>query len=242
MSASPQSPPARAAWKLHGTRADLLVDASVVDGVRLDLARPGAGLSTGRGDRLLGLDTGADRAPTDAWVRGDDVTATWDSGDERALRATALWRVCDRGVGVAAWELIASATTAKLHADSSLAVVSDMAAETILSSAWQEGRPGPFVAGSEVAGRGLVLVRRGDGTSCLVMLHPLENLVDHRGVAVDHRGGRARIVCRLFDSGVEKGVLLRSRVLAAVGPAEGDLAWAGALATAFAASPPDLAT
>ena len=238
MTVSRPSPPARAAWKLQGNRADLLAGTAPVDGARLDLARPGAGLATGRGDHLLGLDTRADRTPIDSWVRGDDVTATWDSGDERALRATALWRVRPAGDQIAAWELIASATTAKLHADSTLAVVSDMAADAILSSMWHDGRPGPFVPGAAATGHGLVLVRRGDGTSGLVMLHPLE----HQSVAVEHGGGRARIACRLFASGVEKGVLLRSRVLAAVGPAEGDLAWAGRLAAEFAASPPELAT
>lgn len=238
MPAPPPSPSARAAWTLHGTRVDLLADAPLVDGVRLDLARPGVGLSTGRGDRLLGLDTRADRAPFDAWVRGDDVTATWDSADERALQSTARWRIRERGHGVAAWELIASATTSKLHADSTVAVVSDVAAEATLTSSWQEGKPAPFDARSQVAGRGLVLARRGDGTSCLVMLHPLEQ----QAIAVESRGGRARIACRLFAAGVEKGVLLRSRVLAAIGPAENDLAWASGLATAFAASPPELAT
>ena len=238
MPVPPPSPPARAAWKLHGTRADLLSDAAAVDGARIDLARPGAGIATGRGDHLLGLDVPVSRAPIDAWVRGDDVTATWEVVDERGLRATALWRVRHAGADVAAWELIASATTSRLHADSALAVVSDVSAAAILSSAWHDGHHRPFAPGAAPFDHGLVLVRRGDGTSCLVMLHPL----DRQEVAVEPGGGRARIACRLFAAGVEKGVLLRSRVLAAIGPAEGDLAWAGRLAAEFVASPPELAT
>lgn len=243
MPASPPSPPARASWKLHDGRAELLAAAPLAGGVHVDLAHPRDGLSTGRGDRLLGLDLDPDRSggrrpPLDAWVRCDDLTATWETGGQRGLRATALWRRRDAGADASAWELVASATTAKLHADSTLAVVSDVAATTVLSSAWHDGRPTTFDAGADRPGRGLLLVRRGDGTSCLVMLHPLE----HQTVTVDLAAGRARIACWLFASGVEKGVLLRSRVLAAVGPAEGDLVWAGKLAAAFAALPPELAT
>ncbi|MFM8377790.1 MAG: hypothetical protein ACKOB1_00535, partial [Planctomycetia bacterium] len=63
---------------------------------------------------------------------------------------------------------------------------------------------------------------------------------DRRRISWTERGGRASIVCWLFSSAVEKGVLLRSRVRAAIGPADGDTAWAEAIADAFAGSPPVL--
>ena len=63
---------------------------------------------------------------------------------------------------------------------------------------------------------------------------------DLRRLRVEHRGDRALVECWLFSSTVEKGVLLRSRVLAAVGPSVGDTDWATPLADRFAASAPIL--
>ena len=50
------------------------------------------------------------------------------------------------------------------------------------------------------------------------------------------------IVGVLFASAIEKGVLLRGRVLAAVGPHDLDEGWASSLLAAFVASPPPLTT
>ena len=202
---------------------------------------------------LLGLDLGVELPPVDHWARGDDVTATWESGDQRALRATGLWRhlTAPRGharlgvrtdvTGVSAWELIASATTGLLRSDSALAVVSDLRADSVLTSAWGEGAHPTLTPGVDPrndAQTGIVLVRRSAGPSVLVMLHPS----DHQAVSIERHGSRTRIGCWLFPTGVEKGVLLRSRVLAAIGPADGDLAWSAEVARWFAAAPPDLAT
>ena len=71
-----------------------------------------------------------------------------------------------------------------------------------------------------------------------MMLHPSE----HQTLTVVCEGGRARVECALFPAGVEKGVLLRSRVFAAVGPTADDVAWGPRLAAGFAASPPLLST
>ena len=84
----------------------------------------------------------------------------------------------------------------------------------------------------------LFVIRREGGTSVAIVIHP----ADHHGATVEVRSGRARLRCRLFSAGVEKGVLLRSRVLAAIGPARGDMAWIGPLAERFAGSPPELST
>ncbi len=239
--------PAASVWGLEGH-----VASAACRGVRLDLAHPSAGLVTTTGDHLLGLDLGLDpgqeRPPVDRWVRGDDITATWEPGDERELRATGLWRqlhlpaidgprVAGGGTGVVAWELIASATTRLLRADSTLAVTSDLDVGSVLMAAWERGVPLPFLPGIDPH-KGLVLVRRSRAPSVLLMLHPS----DHQAVSVERCGERTRIGCWLFPTGVEKGVLLRSRVLAAIGPAEGDMTWAADLATWFAASPPELAT
>jgi hypothetical protein len=69
----------------------------------------------------------------------------------------------------------------------------------------------------------------------LVAVHP----ADVRRILVASAAGRVRVTCWLFTAAIEKGVLLKSRVLAAVGPAA-DTAWADALVVDLAASPPPL--
>lgn len=223
---------AESVWTLVGGRAE-----ERAGGVALDLSAPAAGLVAPSGDRWLGFDVGVGRPPLDAWVRGDDVTAIWEPGDDRGLRATGLWRCHGAEGGVISWELVASATTRLLHADATLAVTSDIAADEILSAAWHGGTPSAFAPGPSTH-HGLVLLRRGDGRSVLVMLHPS----DQQTVTVAHEHGRARVGCWLFPTGVEKGVLLRSRVFAAIGPTADDTVWGARLAARFAASPPALST
>ena len=228
-----------ASWRIDGRRVDLVADCRLAGGAHVDLERPAAGLATQSGDHVLGLDLDAACAATDVWVRGADLTAAWQADSRRGLKATSMWRCrCAAApAGVTAWELVASATTALPHADSTLAVTSDVAADTILSAVWQERSPAPFSTDASPR-RGLVLLRRGDGTSALLLVHP----DDHQAVTVERRSGRARLACWLFPTGVEKGVLLRSRVMAAIGPAAGDTEWARELALGFAASPPFLDT
>jgi hypothetical protein len=72
----------------------------------------------------------------------------------------------------------------------------------------------------------------------LLAVHP----ADARTIAVTRREGRVGVACWLFSATLEKGVLLRGRVLAAVGPATGDLAWSARLTGQFAASAAPLST
>jgi len=235
-SVSPHSTAGRdrgvAAWSLSGGQAHDRAAHAV-----LDLTAPASGLVTPAGDRLLGFDIGEGRPPIDAWVRGDDITAIWEPGDDRGLRATGLWRAHPADAGLAAWELVASATTRQLRADATLAVSSVVAAAEILSATWHPGAS-PVFSPRAIPHPAIVLVRRGDGRSVLMMLHPSE----HQTLTVVCEGGRARVECALFPAGVEKGVLLRSRVFAAVGPTADEAAWSPRLAAGFAASPPLLST
>jgi hypothetical protein len=197
----------------------------------VDLDEPQGGIAIesnrgGAGDHLLGLDLRSECRLAEHWIRGRDVTAVYEPGDARRLRATAMWRLAaataestDRRV--AAWELVVSAQTSLLESDPTLAVVSSVAATDI--------RP--------LESNGL-LARRDDGSSVVVIVHP----DDLRTIEFEQQGPRATICCELFSSAVEKGVLLRSRVLAAIGPSADDTAWAAALARSFAASPPMLTT
>ncbi|MFN5757040.1 MAG: hypothetical protein ACK48M_09665 [Planctomycetia bacterium] len=204
---------ARAAWHLRDASIDL---DRPTDGIAV--ATPAAGA-----DHLLGIDLRSAARLAERWARGADVTAVYETTDARRLRATAMWRLDSAAPAlpreIAIWELVISAQTSRLETYSSLAVVSHVAATDLVA-----------------VGAGGVLARRGDGTSALILVHP----DDLKKVSYEHRAGRGTISCWLFSSAVEKGVLLRSRVLAAIGPAEGDTRWAAAVAETFAASPPML--
>lgn len=230
-------------WSLARTTATARAGAT---SARLDLAAPARGLAISGpdgDDRLLGVDLRAPAGPpADHWTRGADLTAVYEPDDARRLRATAMWRIRPTAVApaaVAAWELVVSAQTALLHADATLAVVAEVAGddalwtETANIGAWTPlGAPRPLPA-EAVA----VLVRRA-ATAVVVAVHPH----DPRRIAVAVAGGRARIECGIFPAAIEKGVILRSRVLAAVGPAAAADRWATDLCAAFAASPPFLDT
>lgn len=224
--------------------------------LELNLQRPAGGLATvtnDHRDHLLGVGVagsdgtaGESGGPlTDHWLRGSDLTAIYEPADPRQLRATAMWRIRGTQPDVACWEVVVSAQTSLLESDASLAVISDIEADELLWSAPHESSPHwqsvaahtplPEEAASLLIRRGSV---NGAATSVLIASHP----ADRRRIALRRSKGRVRIECWLFPSVVEKGVLLRSRVLAAIGPRLADEAWADQAATAFAASPPPLTT
>jgi len=223
-----------------------MIDAGSVIPAAIDLEQPRQGITlvgsdaTGS-DRLLGLDLRSDCRLTDHWVRGDDVTAVYETADARHLRTTAMWRLHPSDGATRAWELIASAQTSLLQSDSVLAVVSEIDATDILFGTSRDGavrwhaNPSPEAT--------CVLLTHGrstgsDSASVLVVAHP----GDAPRVTVRKDGDRMVVECWLFSTELEKGVLLRSRVLAAVGPTADATRWAGDLAARFAASPPILTT
>ncbi len=213
-------------------------------GVDLDQPRRGitlAGESASSASTLLGLDLRSECRLTDHWVRGDDVTAVYESADARHLRTTAMWRLHPSEGATRAWELIASAQTSLLQSDSVLAVVSEIDATDILWGTCTNGAVRWHTDPSPEAT--CVLMRRdgtdtSDGTSVLVAVHP----GDARRMTVRRDGTQIVVECWLFSTALEKGVLLRSRVLAAVGPGVDATGWAGDIAATFAASPPMLTT
>lgn len=232
---------ATARWMLAGTAATARTAATEA---RLDLAVPAAGLAVGTDgipDHLLGVDLRTPAGPpTDHWVRGPDLTAVYEPDDARRLRATAMWRV--HPADVAAWELVVSAQTALLHADAALAVVSDVAcaearwarpAGNAAACRWE-----PLPSGGRLPVEAAFVLARRATTSVVVAVHPQ----DPRRIEFARAAGRALVTCGIFPAAIEKGVILRSRVLAALGPAAGDEAWAADICTMFAASPPFLDT
>jgi hypothetical protein len=241
-----------ASWQL----ADLIASHSRGGAsVRLDLDAAALGLAVtsaeGRVDHLLGLDlaplaSGHATAPprADHWLRGADLTAVYEPVDPRRLRATVMWRPYEATGPATAWEAVVSAQTALVESDGTIAVGCDVTATELLwsSAGPRDMRWRPFSAGAVLPGEATcILARRPDGaatTSVLVAVHP----VDARRITTRGVDGRVRITCQLFSAALEKGVLLRSRVLAAIGPAARDTVWAESLVAAFAASPPPLTT
>lgn len=208
---------------------------------RLDPADPLQGIGVevaGHRDLLLGIDLAAAAPPpiVDRWCRGRDLTLVTEPADGRSLRATVTWRFLDDSSGIDAWEAVVSAQTSLLDSDATLSVTSRVhAAEVVVGDGrgdWRRVTGGRLPEGATAA------IARRPQTSALIAVHP----ADLRRIDVTADGAAARIECRLFASAIEKGVLLRSRVLAAVGPRDHDEDWAARLLHAFAASPPPLAT
>jgi hypothetical protein len=210
---------------------------------RLDLAAPASGLGETRpveADRLLGLDLRSPRGEAglvDHWVRGDDLVAVYEPADPRRLRATAVWRPLP--APATGWELVASAQTSLVESDSAVAVTASLAGEELL---WSQGAAaGPAVwrplDGPTCPPEATCLLVQRAADAVLLAVHP----ADARQIVISRAGPRVRVDCWLFSTALEKGVLLRSRVLAAIGPAA-DTAWADAILAAFAASPPPLTT
>jgi len=238
---------ATSAWLAAGHR---MTDSQSAIRAAIDLDQPRQGITlVAQGESsagsLLGLDLRSDYRLTDHWLRGDDVTAVYETADDRAdarhLRTTAMWRLHPSDGATRVWELIASAQTSLLQSNSVLAVVSEIDATDILWGTCNDGAVQWHAAESPDAT--CVLMRRdgtdtSTGTSVLVAAHP----GDARRLTVRRDGTRVVVECWLFSTELEKGVLLRSRVLAAIGPAADASQWAGDLAAKFAASPPMLTT
>jgi hypothetical protein len=235
--------PATATWTLTGLRS--LTRCGGLE-VSLDLARPAAGLTISAEkqpksiDHLLGLDLAAACPPSDHWLRGTDVTAVYEPADRRQLRATAMWRqhACD--ATIAAWELIASAQTSLLDSDPAVSVVADIAADEVRwlaaasrSAGWSTLTPAATLPAQATA----VLAMRSTGSAVLLAPHP----DDAPRLNANWEQGRLRLAWGLFTRHLEKGVLLRSRVIAACGPAS-DTTWAERLLADFHAAPPPLST
>ena len=224
----------------------LMNDPRSVIAATIDLDQPRQGITLAASgpaaaDHLLGLDLRSDCRLADHWLRGDDVTAVYESTDARHLRTTAMWRLHPAAGGTRAWELVASAQTSLLQSDSVLAVISEIDATNIL---WGTCVDGVVQWHTDPSAAAIcVLLKRGgpagtDGTSVLVAAHP----GDARRLTIRRDGKRSIVECWLFSTALEKGVLLRSRVLAAIGPAADATSWAADLTASFAASPPMLTT
>ncbi len=234
-----------AAWSLARERASCPTGGLVS---AIDLAHPQGGLEVVRPggtapDRVLGVELDPDSNFTDAWCRGGDLTAVYESRDGGRLRTTVMWRAepawLDAPAGVWCREAVVSAQTALLEDVPRININADLTGGVIEPLTFEAGRLHDAPA-SDLEAHGY-LMSGADNHAVLFLVHPL----DARGVTARTAGTRVHITARLFPAAVEKGVLLRSRVIAAIGPAHDATApgsWAATLATAFAASPPMITT
>ena len=235
MTLSPTAAPAT--WSMSGTIASLPLAGGQA---RLDVAAAARGLeiqaASGERDTVLGVDL---NASADHWLRGADVVATYEPDDPRRLRSTVMWRSHGSHAGVVSLEVVVSAQTSLLETEVAVAVRSDVAADGLL---WSPGgdsvRWRSLATGETLPEAAAAVLARRPRSSCLIAVHP----ADARRIDVDRGASRCGVTCRLFAAPLEKGVLLRSRVLTAIGPADGDEAWADRALRAFAASPPPLTT
>lgn len=193
---------------------------------------------------LLGFEPPADARLVDHWLRDGDATSVWEASGGDRLRTTAMWRLCGSEPGVLGWEIVISSQTAILSADARLAVTSRLpvgAAATVSFGGFAAERVSWSRVPAPRSTAVLVTPAAGDPTASsavLVVGHPRE-----ADGTIVHRDAATLVVeTRLFLDGLEKGVLLRGRVLAAIGPAVTAADWASRLADAFAAAPPVLST
>ena len=227
-------------WTLSGGEASAGAPRTAAN-----LGDAAAGLTVGGGVRVLGVAVPAGCQPTEAWTRGADLTAIYEPGDDRGLRITAMWRLGEEEparAGVSSWQLVLSAQTSLLATAAELTVLADVAnAGTITTGRWR-GTAVDWEADPHGIARCVRLCPSGAASGeCLVIaIHP-----DDSGVVEcsPTQAGGVEIRCRLFPSSVEKGVLLRSRVLAALGPlasADDGADWSATMLEQFAGSEPIL--
>lgn len=236
-------------WSIHGSRADAIGQSG-----QIDLAQVAKGLVFAGGAQALGIDLPSACRPTEAWARGRDLTAIYEPSDSRQLRITAMWRAIPQPAdttGVAIWELILSAQTSLLETVASVDMLAEAAGSVTFGHwngdqvrwrnaedkeltrclwIWPTPESGPHRMASSKPDAGK------PAPGLLLAIHPLDAGSLNCSSGPD---GRVAIRCRLFPRDVEKGVLLRSRVLAATGPVDLDwnADWVAPVLAGFSRSP-----
>jgi hypothetical protein len=209
-------------WRLEGTTARLKAGGLQA---RVDLLRPVTGLHdfTAAGGSILGvaIDVGdVDELSTnETYVRGNDLVATYRETSRRPYRVQLYWHAVNDQVV----ELQASVNTGLLDVRPALDVVTSLD-----EGNWRELEPGLFLFRTNSTG----------AWSYCEASHPKNEAASQ----VLSTAGGSRLVHRLFDRSLEKGVILRSRIRGALVPREGDEDAATAMYRDFVASQPTLTT
>ena len=249
-----------AAWHLEQHRAGVQLDRLTAS---IDLTRPDHGLvdfsvagSRLADARILGLaipslKAGRAALPTEAYVRGIDLVAVYEESESWPVRLDALWRATppeEPGGLIAAVDLVLSVRTSLLESRPELAVSSTMPVGQLLrlSGAGPSDHdtltvpPDLPLAVEPAEGPGCLVFRLGHGDlSYAEMVHP----ADFRHAALGragHQGELVRVVHRLFQQPLEKGVILRARLRGVWLPRRDDVRLAAQQYEAFAAAEPPL--
>jgi hypothetical protein len=197
----------------------------------------------------------ARRGPPDVdfYVRGGDLIATYAHRPERAMLAQVYWRAESqtRPRAIAAVELLVSVQTSLLDSCPKLATRSDVAAREAFqltdparaafeSVAPQSNRAAPAIPSG---GPSCYLFRLGNAKySYAEMVNPADAQQSRLGISSDETGLRARLAHELFAERLEKGVILRARVLGVLLDRDGDQAATARHYAAFLSEPPPLTT
>jgi hypothetical protein len=213
---------------------------------RLDLKKPDAGLQLNvvTNDSPVALNIfgitqqaaqSIDVAKLDAYVRGRDLVALYDESQPDHLRTQVYWRAlaandlsesCKPESVVAAFELILSVNTSLLDSDPQVTVRSTIPSNDSVIQL--------NVGASEASA---VLVRLPGGKLTYVeAVHPADACPSW----IDRQDAGMQINHLLFQQRLEKGVILRARIRAAIISSEHDERLSAELYQHFAASEPPL--
>ena len=222
-------------WQLHDTQAMLAWPG--IDTARVDLLHPESGVQfshEGHEWRVLGvwLDRTVERGTlTDAYVRVNDLVASYAPAPERPHHVQLYWqRLDDLPTGVlAAIDLQVLTNTELLDSNPRRITQSDIPSGEMVQVTTVDGRETVPC---------LVLRPAEARYSYIEMIHPLDFLA--AGVQPDET--RVRLLQELFTGQLEKGVILRSRLRAALVERERDVELARELYQRLLDAPPPLNT
>jgi hypothetical protein len=265
-----------ARWQLEREKARLL-DARAE--VSIDLAHPERGLSvivpdmptTGPRLSVLGFalgDAQRDRLEIDAYVRQNDLVATFERVEPQPMRAQVYWRWLEpsefapdfAAAVLVAFDLIASVNTSLLDADpmSRAGSLIEPVAAFLNLTQDKSGNLHTVQLGSLANrrdGAARRIARNNSDTGCFIariavgshswveMVHPTDfrgsqatfsdsnSLPDHDAVGLSHD---------LFEQRLEKGVILRARIRAALVKQDHDSECANAALDRFSSAEPPL--
>ena len=250
---------ARSPWRLSQFAAELNQVEAQLERASLTacvlLGDPSRGLTrvSARG-KTLGCDLLGVRTPLglpapnllDAYARVGDLVATYSESPEWPFRVQIYWRECtsDYPGAIGAVELLASVQTDLLDTQPELFAGSRFSAGSVSICCFDKNPSGVSVlrAPAEIgrASAGCFIVRSlADGISYAELIHP----ADFRGSLIeDTETGSTSLKHRLFAERLEKGVILRARVLGLIVDEAHDLEIAGAAYESFCHAPPPLTT
>ena len=201
----------------------------------VDLEQPTQGIVFEK-YKLLGLDLHAACSVHDYWLRGEDVVAVYTPNDERNLRATAMWRQRHQE-NITSWELIASVTTNNMLGDASICIVNELDSSQIVTG-FASGTTIHWKHADEDAADCVLLRHPQSERSLLIAPHPL----NRDTFSIEHTKDRMLLKNFFFSAVAERGVLFRSQIIAAIGPAINDREWASHMWSKIVNTPPMLSS